>query len=213
MYASEIALQMLNWMLPRLNESDIVGAEVRIQNAALIADLVIATEKALIGFEIKSIKDNLDRFTTQGPAYKRLFHASYIVAPTSIIPAISRLIKKHYRGLGIIELRDTGAARVLIQPKIKPVLLKADALLWLDRRALQTLLKKGAVTFSGNTPVEELRSLAEQKCTAVTINKFAIDAVRRKLQARHSQMVDELGRVITLDDLATLRSGPSQVAT
>ena len=203
MYASDLKLKILNWLVPKLSQEDCVASELRMLDSKVVADLAIGFEHALIGIEIKSPRDSLRRLSAQAEAYSHMFHATYIAIAendnryksVASTPAINRL--------GILCIGKDGVD-VLRDPTSRPFLEKSWAVRWLLRRQLETLLRSTSIGIGQNTDVEGLRRRAVRFLDRETLNQSAIFAVRNKMRPAHDLFVSELGKVATADDLANL---------
>lgn len=197
--SDEIKVWLLNWLLPRLGEDDLIGSEVRFLDSSYRADLVLATKTKLIGFEIKGPLDSLRRLATQAEAYDLMFHASYMVCREADFPA--KLLPPK---MGIIGIQTSPV--IVREPRFRKMIPKPAAAKWLLRRDLEVLMGRTGID------VEQLRKAATQHLLAANLDQAAVKSIRQRLNRKHYAFMRELGSVVTQDDLGNLNADPKAVS-
>jgi hypothetical protein len=200
-YADDAKLHLIEWLLPRISPDDVIGTEVSFCDGRFRADLVIASNRRLSGFEIKGPRDDLRKLAAQGPAYLSMFLDVTLVAPVAHIRMARALVPS---AMGMISITD-GQVKVLRKPFQRMVLRKAEAARWLMTEELSSLLRKvGAQSRSGND-LQSLRNLASDVVPAAQLFEAAKKSLVGRLAERFAAFKSELGERLTLDDLRMLQ--------
>lgn len=205
MYANQIKLRVLNWILPRLSLEDRVGSEVRMLDSECIADLLVAMPDKILGIEIKSKRDSVSRLRKQAEIYTNMFHASYLVIDKSDKRQDAIFMKLIPKSFGLIQI-DNNEINILRDASGSKYLKKKWCVRWLNRKQLTRLLRDKQIPTPTTLDIEQLRRKSIRYLNRDTLNKAAISAVQQKLEFSHEVFISELGKITTEDDLANLQN-------
>lgn len=205
MYANQLKLIFLNWILPQLGLDDCVGSEVRILDSGNIADLVLVIDEKIIGIEIKSARDSFRRLAKQAATYASMFHSSYLLLEQDDVKAIENARGSLPPSFGML-LASPKSISIKREARFKQKLAKEWAVNWLTRRDLENLLRKRP-GYPHGADVESLRMQASKSLTAAELNQAAVKIAQKKLRDRYERFTHEIGRVVTSDDLENLHVG------
>lgn len=124
---------LLAHLCARMDAGDALVEELGIEHGSARVDVAVAGTQ-LLGFEIKSDFDTLDRLARQMHAYHRVFDALTIVTTPAFIDQVEALLPKWW---GIVEVRRAGEAVTLIERRVAVAHDRQEAyslasLLWRD---------------------------------------------------------------------------------
>lgn len=111
-----LKLSVLNFLTEtgQLKPDSVLMNELSFRSRALRADLAVLTEDTLLGFELKSRRDNLRRLPQQIDLYQRTFDATTVVVDSVHIKRAKQLVPKR---IGLWEF-DNGVIRIIRTPHI-----------------------------------------------------------------------------------------------
>jgi hypothetical protein len=202
-YADDIKVRLLSWLLPQLQEDEIVASEVPFDNGTFKADLLIASSTRLEAIEIKGPRDDLRKLEKQIVGYGSLFLAVSVVIDDRHMPAARRVLP---RSVGILEASERGVLRSR-QPVVKTVLKKEASVMWLQGPQLRRALADAGYSMDRRSTVDELRAECARLLTANTLTSIALASVLSRCRKRYEAFVHEMGTTVTLDDLKMLSLG------
>ena len=205
MYADDIKLKLLNWLLPRFSSDDLVGSELRMLDSSHIADMVLTSKKKLVGLEIKSKRDKYVRLEKQAVVYTKMFHESYLVAEKSDVRLLGSVINVLPKRMGIVRV-DENEIEIFRPAQEAALLEKKWAVRWLGRKELVSVMRAKGDRPSADHDIEQLRTRALRFLSQDELNVAAVESVRGKLFKGHQEFIAELGKVATADDLINLAS-------
>lgn len=198
--ADEIKLRLLAWLIPQLNQDELIASELRFLTGSRRADLAVFSPSGITAFEIKGPRDNLDRLSKQLDDYRRMFHNVYVAASEVDTKRIADLAK---RSVGIIAV-SANEIRVARAAQRKSHLDAKGASLWLESRDLRELSRRLGIPRVSQLDIESLRNHVRKKLGTDELNHCAGEAMKRRMEARHLAFIAELGRTPTYDDLKML---------
>lgn len=195
-YASDEKLKIIQWLTPRLQEGQILAAELPFKNVSRKADLAVISPKSLSAIEIKGPRDNLDGLTEQMEDYEQSFLEVHLAIAPIHLYAARKLVKTN---VGLIELTAEGA-KVRRKARAKQTLSAINAVEWLRTSDLAKLLGQQGRDLGINSA----RELAILKISKNHLTTLAVEAAYRKALGRYNAFVAERGELLTLDDVAML---------
>ncbi|MBP6748057.1 MAG: sce7726 family protein [Xanthomonadaceae bacterium] len=121
------------WLIPRLDTNDLMVEELGIENGTTRIDLAVASDR-LLGFEIKSDFDNIDRLAHQMHAYHRVFDRLTIVTTERFLDAVTALLPNWW-GISIgVHIAGATKLQTVREASLNPrqEVRSMAALLWRD---------------------------------------------------------------------------------
>ncbi|WVK04403.1 sce7726 family protein [Xanthomonas campestris pv. olitorii] len=195
-YASDEKLKIIQWLAPRLEEGQILAAELPFKNVSRKADIAIISPKVLSAIEVKGPRDNLDGLAQQMEDYER----SFLEVHLALAPIHYHSAKKLVRpSVGLIELSAEGA-KMRRKARTKQFLASLDAADWLRTGDLARLLGPQSRALG----IQSARKLAIAETSRSKLTAAALEAAYRKALSRYNAFVAERGEFLTLDDVAML---------
>lgn len=146
------------------------------------ADVILVKENEILGFEIKSDKDNLIRLTTQVKNYERFCDKCYIVTGVHYIDKIEEAVPKHW-GVYDIAKDENGNLHIEMfreaerNPKERPTIKLKNQMNLLWRSELIKIVKTyqlGGVTTRNK---RQLRDLIIEKMGKEEAKRMTYDAL------------------------------------
>lgn len=175
-----IRMALLAYLRGRLRNEDLLIEELGIEHGAARVDVAQVSDR-LLGFEIKSDFDTLDRLARQMHAYHRVFDALSIVTTAAFLDQVEALLPKWW---GILLVSDDGTALTLAE--IRPASAHARqeamslaALLWRDEAHAFLLEEAGPVVRARATRHEIYEAIAAA-VPAAKIRSRVLTALRTR---------------------------------
>lgn len=196
-YAADETLRLIRWLLPQLQQDEIIALELPYKDVSRKADIAIIGPNRLVAIEVKGPRDNLSKLSSQIEDYVEGFLEVYVAAAPNLMPAIRDLMP---RKVGLIDLGPTTIDRRRIAAK-RERLSKTGAIHWLRGDELRRLLgaRKAA------SDIQMLRESASQLLTTTQLSDRAIASVYSRASQKFAIFNSERGERLTLDDVETLR--------
>lgn len=145
-------------------KTDLLIEELGIEHGAARVDVAVASDR-LLGYEIKSDLDTLDRLAQQMHAYHRVFDALTIVTTVSFLDQVEALLPKWW-GIMLAEPGNGSAVRLTehrpANSHQRQDALSIAALLWRDEAYAFVLEQLGAVIKSRATRAELYELIAAE---------------------------------------------------
>ncbi|WP_245838999.1 sce7726 family protein [Yersinia kristensenii] len=190
----ELKIKLIGFILDKFKGA-LVSSEVRFHFGSRRADVIALDNDIAIAFEIKSARDSVERLQYQIASYISYFDVCYVVCVESNISSVRKVISK---GIGII--------------------LVTDSCIEIVRKAY-VFKKQDKLSLCSTIPVPELKKLKHDKAvkskyelclSACLYNSFdeikslSRSNLKRKISDSFSTFYNELGDIITPDDILTL---------
>lgn len=167
------------------------------------ADLISAEEGMIIGYEIKSAADRIDRLVEQLDSYTQLFDFVYVVCDSKNISAIRKLAPER---IGIYLCTATGMVRIRKAKQIK----NFDNITTLDAVPIDCLRRTFKTTGRSKLEICERISKSNKR---EEIKLFFRQYIIQKYGAQTAYLQGELSNSMTLDDVYSLSLAPNRLGT
>ncbi len=172
---------------------DLIANEVPFLYGKRTADLVAIKDGMLIGFEIKSKRDNLRTMRAQLEDYQRVFNKVYLVYSNKFAsaPEIMQLSKSI--GLMIVDEERNKLKR---KASLKVNLDKKSLISVLWRKDLENLIKK-----SNSIDFDMLKFMVTHKCSTKQIQSQIVKSLEQRYGYGYELFLHELGERAIVEDL------------
>lgn len=167
------------------------------------ADIICAEEGMIVGYEIKSAFDRIDRLDGQLESYAQLFDFVYVICDSKHLGAIRKITPGR---IGIYQCMPTGLKRIRKARQIK----NFDAITTLDAMPMEWLRK--AFKTNGKSKLEICRKLSQAKKRAEIKHMFRTYIIQ-KYGDQTAHFKSEISDVLTLDDVYSLSLAPNKLGT
>jgi hypothetical protein len=184
------------------NYDQIINSEFSFQFGSKRADIVLISGDEATVFEIKSERDNTERLANQIENYKKYFDYCYVVCEKSNLKNIR---EKTPKNIGIIMISDD-VQYVRYATKIKR----------LDKLSLVSTLPTRVLNKISSKPYRDKFSLCEQitkENTCEVLKLASRKAMRDSISSIYVQFLEEIGSIITADDIYQLSRAPAKNIT
>lgn len=157
-----IRTALLAWLQKRLSGSARLIEELGVEHGSSRIDVAVATS-LLIGYEIKSDFDTLDRLARQMHAYQRVFDALTIVTTMAFVDEVEALLPDSW---GVIVAKSSPAQQVTLirrrqaAPNTRRDAVSLAAMLWRDEAYTFLMEQCGPVVRANATRGEIYEALA-----------------------------------------------------
>lgn len=197
-YAHDEAVRIVEWLLPKIEETESLAIELPFRDVQHRADIAITSPTRLSAIEIKGPRDNLGTLVAQIDAYQKMFlEVTVAVAPKHLMFATYNLPS----AIGLI-LLDSKSIVEIREARSRKLLQKEYALRWLRAKEISRLVGAATVRDMG---IEGARAFAIKKFSAEELNTYALRCISDRNRARYQAFQLELGDSgITLDDVQML---------
>lgn len=195
-FARDEKLALLKWLLPEIQDDEVLAAEVPFRDVGRKADLAVLSPTRLHVIEIKGPRDNLDKLEDQARDYLDSFLTVDVALASRFVGTARRMLPQ---SIGILELDGTSVVRRR-KPQTRKLLSKRGALAWLHAKDIQKLLGPT----SRGLDITSLRALAEVELSIVQLTAAALKAAYSRSQSRYMAFLSERSDRLILDDLAVL---------
>jgi hypothetical protein len=158
------------------------------------ADLIAVHEGGVVGFEIKSVFDRIDRLPSQLESYRKLFDYVYVVCDKT---HLSEVRAKVSPAVGVYICGGNGVRRVRKAKLIKNL----DALVTLDAISMVDLRKEFKLTAKSKFELcKKIQSLQSKSVIRALFRKHIVS----KYGASTVIFQKEISAIITFDDVFSL---------
>lgn len=167
------------------------------------ADVICAEEGMIVGYEIKSAFDRIDRLESQLNSYAQLFDYVYVVCDSKHLSSIRKITPER---IGIYQCTSTGVKRIRKAKQIK----NFDTITTLDAIPIDTLRREFKAT--GKSKLEICKAISETK-KREDIKHLFRNYIIHKYGTQTSHFKSELSESLTLDDVYSLSLAPNRLGT
>lgn len=195
--------KMLGYHLLKENTTQAIFYEYSFHFGRRRADLISAEEGMIIGYEIKSAFDRIDRLADQLSSYTQLFDFVYVVCDSKNISAIRKLTPER---IGIYLCTPTGIKRIRKAKQIK----NFDCITTLDAVPIDCLRRTFKTTGKSKLEICEQISKTSKR---EEIKTFFRQYIIQKYGAQTAHLQGELSSSIMLDDVYSLSLAPNKLGT
>lgn len=189
----EIKRALMEYLIRNV-KTEVISAEFPFHFGRRRADLICMQQGMVLGYEIKSAFDRVDRLPAQLDSYRKIFDFVYVVCDKKHLPAIRSSISS---SVGIYVCAEDGVRRVRKARQIKSF----DALVTLDAMPMEVLRKEFKVSAKSKF---ELCKKIECLYGGASIKDLFRRYVISKFGARTVTFQSEISAVVTLDDVFSL---------
>lgn len=167
------------------------------------ADIISVEDGMVIGYEIKSAFDRIDRLEEQLKSYAQLFDYVYVICDSKHIGAIRKITPER---VGIYQCASTGLSRLRKAKQIK----NFDSITTLDAMPMDHLRRDFKIR--GNSKLEICNKISKSKQREDIKNTFR-KYIIHKYGAQTAHFKNELSETLTLDDVYSLSLPPNKLGT
>lgn len=165
------------------------------------ADIICVENGMIVGYEIKSAFDRIDRLEDQLESYTQLFDFVYVICDSKHINAIRKTIPTR---IGIYECGAHGVKRLRKAGQIK----NFDTITTLDAIPIDALRKKFKILGKSKLEICDNISKIENR---FDIKKYFREYIIQKYSHQTSHFKNEITDIITLDDIYALSLSPNKL--
>lgn len=190
----DLKIKLIEFILNNFKGA-LVSSEVRFHFGSRRADVIALDNEIAIAFEIKSARDTVERLEYQISSYIKYFDSCYVVCVESNLSSVRKITSK---GIGIILITESDVKII---------------------RKAYTFKKQDKLSLCSTIPVSDLKKLKHDKsaqskyelCLSVClynsfdqIKSLSRSSLNKKISESFSTFYNELGAIITPDDVLTL---------
>lgn len=195
--------RMLGYHLIKEDTTQAIFYEYSFHFGRRRADLISAEDGMIVGYEIKSAFDRIDRLADQLNSYTKLFDFVYVVCDSKNINAIRKLTPDR---IGIYVCGPTGMRKIRKAKKIR----NFDCITTLDAVPIDSLRRTFKTT--GRSKLEICENISKSN-NRESIKTFFRDYIIQKYGAQTAHIQGELSGSIMLDDVYSLSLAPNKLGT
>lgn len=195
--------RMLAYHLLKENTTQAIFFEYSFHFGRRRADLICAEDGMIVGYEIKSAFDRIDRLADQLNSYTQLFDYVYVVCDSKNINAIRKLTPER---IGIYLCTSVGLKKVRKAKQIK----NFDSVTTLDAVPMDCLRREFKT--AGRSKLEVCEQIS-QAYKREEIKLFFRQYIIQKYGAQTAHFQGELSGSIMLDDVYSLSLAPNKLGT
>ena len=167
------------------------------------ADIICAEKGMIVGYEIKSAFDRIDRLNEQLNSYTQIFDYVYVVCDSKHLSAIRKTTPER---IGIYQCSSTGLKRIRKAKQIK----NFDSITTLDAIPTSTLRREFKAT--GQSKLEICKEISQTK-KREEIKYIFRNYIIQKYGNQTAHFKSELSESLTLDDVYSLSLAPNRLDT
>lgn len=193
--------RMLAYHLLKKETTNVVFFEYPFHFGRRRADLICAEKGMIIGYEIKSAFDRIDRLGSQLESYAQIFDYVYVVCDAKHLRAIRRMTPER---IGIYLCTPSGLSRIRKAKAIK----NFNSITTLDAIPMDSLRREFKV--SGRSKLDLCQAIAKSQSREY-IKNFYRQYILQKYGAQTAHIQSELGSAISLDDIYSLSLAPNKL--
>ena len=195
--------RMLAYHLLKENTTQAIFFEYSFHFGRRRADLISAENGMIVGYEIKSAFDRIDRLVEQLNSYTQLFDYVYVVCDSKNINAIRKLSPER---VGIYLCTPTGLKKVRKAKQIK----NFDSITTLDAVPMDYLRREFKIVERSKLEVcERISKIYKREEIKLFFRQYII----QKYGAQTAHLQGELSGSIMLDDVYSLSLAPNKLGT
>lgn len=159
--------------------------ELSVCDGGARVDLAVANGR-LIGYEIKSDADSLDRLENQIDCYNKTFDRIIIVVGEKFKDGISAHIPDYWGIYVISKKNDSSPSFFVVRPaKANPNVDKGSLLSLLWKNEIYSILRSKNISGLSKLNLRNLRSIAESKLTKSEIRNYTRETLKLRTEWRH----------------------------
>ncbi|MEI6524187.1 MAG: sce7726 family protein [Bacteroidota bacterium] len=164
-----------------LNSDTFILDEFSLRNGEIRADIAVLNGK-LIGYEIKTEKDTLQRLESQMIAYSEVFDQAYIISSENHLPKALEIIPKWW---GIYLIKQTKNGKFLFlkyRTGLKNIGkdgLGISQLLWKDE-VISILESQFQIKIKSKQTKCQLYAILTEVCDTQTLSNIALDYLKKR---------------------------------
>lgn len=193
--------RLTGYHLLKQEGTDVVFFEYPFHFGRRRADIISAEDGMIIGYEIKSAHDRIDRLSEQLRSYEQLFDYVYVVCDTKNLPAIRKIAPEK---IGIYLCSSGGVKRLRKAKQIR----NSNTIVTLDAMPIETLRREFKIVRKSKLETCESISRTHKKEDIKTIFRRHII---QKYGSQTSHMKNETSELLTLDDVFSLGLAPNRL--
>lgn len=187
--------------LLKLEGTEVVFFEYPFHFGRRRADIISAEDGMIIGYEIKSAYDRIDRLAEQLKSYEQLFDYVYIVCDSKHITAIRKIAPER---VGIYLCSSNGLKRLRKAKQIK----NFNSVVTLDATPIEALRREFKVVEKSKLETCEAIS---RKYKRENIKYFFRKHIIQKYGGQTNHIKTEISELLTLDDVFSLSLAPNRL--
>ncbi|MDH0628671.1 sce7726 family protein [Pseudomonas mosselii] len=191
----------LSFHLLKQDTTEVVFFEYPFHFGRRRADIISSENGMIIGYEIKSVYDRIDRLKEQLESYSQLFDYVYVVCDDKHISTIRKTIPSR---VGIYTCSPTGINRIRKAKQIK----NFDTITTLDAMPIDVLRREFKA--SGKSKLEICKNISEKYDRKFLKHAFR-NHITHKYGAQTAHLKTELSDFLTLDDVYSLSLAPNRL--
>ncbi|MDH1571574.1 sce7726 family protein [Pseudomonas sp. GD03746] len=165
------------------------------------ADIISAEDGMIIGYEIKSAYDRIDRLSEQLRSYEQLFDYVYVVCDAKHLSAIRKIAPER---VGIYLCSSSGMKRLRKAKQIR----NQNTIVTLDAMPIEALRKEFKIVKKSKLETCEAISRMNKREEIKTIFRRHII---QKYGSQTNHMKSEISELLTLDDVFSLGLAPNKL--
>lgn len=167
------------------------------------ADIISAEDGMIVGYEIKSGYDRIDRLSEQLESYEQLFDYVYVVCDVKHLSAIRKIAPER---IGIYLCLSSGVKRLRKAKQIK----NSNTVVMLDAMPIEILRKEfGVVKKSKLETCEAISRIIKREEIKAIFRRHII----QKYGSQTSHIKNETSDLLTLDDVFSLGLAPNKLGS
>jgi len=167
------------------------------------ADIICAEGGMIVGYEIKSGFDRIDRLEDQLISYTQLFDYVYVICDSKHLDSVRKIAPER---VGIYLCAPTGVKRIRKAAQIK----NFDGVITLDAIPIDSLRREFKI--SGKSKLDVCREISKAHKRTYIKNLFRRYIIQ-KYGTQTAHFKGELSDVLTLDDVYSLSLAPNKLGT
>ncbi|AZE38122.1 hypothetical protein C4K06_5113 [Pseudomonas chlororaphis subsp. aureofaciens] len=193
--------RMFAYQLLKKDSTDVIFFEYPFHFGRRRADIICVEDGMIVGYEIKSAFDRIDRLEDQLESYTQLFDFVYVICDSKHISAVRKITPAR---IGIYECTLRGVKRIRKASQIK----NFDSITTLDAIPMDSLRKQFKT--SGKSKLEICHKISNTQKRSDIKNSFR-KYIIHKYSDQTSHFKSEFSDVITLDDVYALSLAPNKL--
>lgn len=195
--------RMFAYQLLKKDSTDVIFFEYPFHFGRRRADIICVEDGMIVGYEIKSAFDRIDRLKDQLESYTQLFDFVYVICDSKHISAVRKITPAR---IGIYECTLRGIKRIRKASQIK----NFDSITTLDAIPMDSLRKQFKT--SGKSKLEICHKISNTQKRSDIKSSFRKHIIH-KYSDQTSHFKSEFSDVITLDDVYALSLAPNKLGT
>lgn len=193
--------RLVGYHLLKQEGADVVFFEYPFHFGRRRADIISAKDGMIIGYEIKSAYDRIDRLAEQLKSYEQLFDYVYVVCDAKNLSSIRKITPEK---IGIYLCSTFGVKRIRKPKQIK----NSNTIVTLDAMPIEILRKEFKIIKKSKLETcEEISRLNKKDDIKNIFRRHII----QKYRSQTNHIKNETGGLLTLDDVFSLGLAPNKL--